>query len=44
MVKGVSKSVQDKVSEIVTRKGEFSYLPQERVDEIATQIEDEHHS
>ena len=39
MVKGVSKSVQDKVSEIVTRKGEFGYLPQERVDEIATQIE-----
>lgn len=38
-VKGVSKSVQDKVSEIVTRKGEFGYLPQERVDEIATQIE-----
>jgi len=39
MVKGVSKSTQDKVSEIVTRKGEFGYLPQERVDEIATQIE-----
>ena len=35
----MSKSVQDKVSEIVTRKGEFSYLPQERVDEISTQIE-----
>ena len=39
MVKGVSKSAQDKVSDIVTRKGEFGYLPQERVDEIATQIE-----
>lgn len=37
-VKGVSKSVQDKVGDIVTRKGEFGYLPQERVDEIANQI------
>ena len=35
-VKGVS--VQDKVGDIVTRKGEFGYLPQERVDEIANQI------
>ncbi len=39
-IKLVSKAVQNRVSEIVTRKGEFGYLPQNRVDEIASQIVD----
>ena len=33
----VSKNIQKKVGDIVMRRGEFGFLPQERVDEIATQ-------
>ena len=35
----VSKNIQKKVGDIVMRRGEFGFLPQERVDEIATQLE-----
>ena len=35
----VSKNIQKKAGDIVMRRGEFGFLPQERVDEIATQLE-----
>ena len=36
----VPKEVQKKAGEIIMRRGEFGFLPQERVDEIADQIRD----
>jgi len=36
----VSKSIQKKAGDIVMRRGEFGFLPQERVDEIASQLDD----
>ena len=35
----VSRDVQNKTGEIVSRRGEFGFLPQERVDEIASELE-----
>ena len=34
----VSRDVQNKTGEIVSRRGEFGFLPQERVDEIASEL------
>ena len=36
----VPKDVQKKAGEIIMRRGEFGFLPQERVDEIADQIQE----
>lgn len=36
----VSREVQNRTGEIVSKRGEFGFLPQERVDEIALQIEE----
>ena len=35
----VSRDVQNKTGEIVSKRGEFGFLPQERVDEIASELE-----
>ena len=37
-VNAVIKTVQKKAGDIVSRPGEFGFLPQERVDEISRQI------
>ena len=39
-VNAVAKAVQRKTGDIVSRPGEFGFLPQERVDEISKQISD----
>ena len=39
-VNSVAKSVQKKTGDIISRPGEFGFLPQERVDEISKQISD----
>ena len=39
-VNAVAKPIQKKTGDIVSRPGEFGFLPQERVDEISKQISD----